>query len=299
LREACADACGTVDHGYRQHWISEKSLELIDARRKIPSDSSHNKVRRDNRKNLKRSLIADREAWLSEKASEMEAAFASGNIRRLFQLIRSTGSKRSLISETIKETDGTLIHNKSRRLTRRSEYFEGQFSWPPACTTLPPHTSEVTPWSVNLEPPTLTEVRDCLTALKRFKAAGPDNLMPPLFKDGGEVLAEALTKLFELVWNTENVPDNWGESIIVPIFKKGDKRLCENHRGISLTPVITRILASIILRRLTAARETDIREEQAGFRPGRGCVDHIFTLRQILEQRHSVSYTHLTLPTTR
>ena len=30
--------------------------------------------------------------------------------------------------------------------------------------------------------------------------------------------------------------------------------------------------------------EKDIRKEQAGFRKGRSCSDHIFTLRQILEQ---------------
>ena len=35
------------------------------------------------------------------------------------------------------------------------------------------------------------------------------------------------------------------------------------------------------------AREQQIRENQAGFRPGRGCIDHIFTLRRILECRHS------------
>jgi hypothetical protein len=33
-------------------------------------------------------------------------------------------------------------------------------------------------------------------------------------------------------------------------------------------------------------RELHYREEQAGFRSNRGCVDHIFTLRQILEHRH-------------
>ncbi|KER31724.1 hypothetical protein T265_02092 [Opisthorchis viverrini] len=54
-----------------------------------------------------------------------------------------------------------------------------------------------------------------------------------------------------------------------------------------LTPVVTRLLASIVLRRLTVAREMLTREQQAGFRPGRGCVDQIFTLRQVLEQRHT------------
>ena len=48
-----------------------------------------------------------------------------------------------------------------------------------------------------------------------------------------------------------------------------------------------RALAALILRRLTAAREASIREEHAGFRLGRGCIDQIFTLCQVLEQRHA------------
>ena len=33
-------------------------------------------------------------------------------------------------------------------------------------------------------------------------------------------------------------------------------------------------------------RETNIREQQDGFWPDRGCIDQIFTLRKVLEQRH-------------
>ncbi|MGL5756628.1 MAG: reverse transcriptase domain-containing protein, partial [Paraclostridium sp.] len=47
------------------------------------------------------------------------------------------------------------------------------------------------------------------------------------------------------------------------------------------------MLTGIILHRLTGPRENQIRENQAGFRPGRGCIDHIFTLRQLLELRHT------------
>ncbi|VDP80542.1 unnamed protein product, partial [Schistosoma mattheei] len=53
-----------------------------------------------------------------------------------------------------------------------------------------------------------------------------------------------------------------------------------------MTNIVSKILASIILRRLTKAREEQTRENQDGFRPGRGCIDQIFTLRQVLEHRH-------------
>ena len=51
--------------------------------------------------------------------------------------------------------------------------------------------------------------------------------------------------------------------------------------------VASKLLTGIILRRLTNVREKLIRENQAGFRPGRRCIDHILTLRQILEDRHT------------
>ena len=51
--------------------------------------------------------------------------------------------------------------------------------------------------------------------------------------------------------------------------------------------VASKLLTGIILRRLTIVREKQIRGNQAGFRPGRGCIDQIFTLRQILEHRHT------------
>ncbi|CAH8518265.1 unnamed protein product, partial [Dicrocoelium dendriticum] len=74
---------------------------------------------------------------------------------------------------------------------------------------------------------------------------------------------------------------NWSESII---YKKGSSTDCSNHRGISPTPVVTKLLSSILVRHFTVERRSRIGEEQAGFRPGRGCIDHIFTLRQVLEQ---------------
>jgi hypothetical protein len=42
-------------------------------------------------------------------------------------------------------------------------------------------------------------------------------------------------KLIISIWNKEELPEEWRESI-VPVYKKGDKTDCNNYRGISLLP---------------------------------------------------------------
>ena len=216
----------------------------------------------------------------------MESAANSGNFRKLFQLIRVTGKAQPGVSETICEADGTPIHNLDRRLERWAEHFEGQFCSSVAPTT-PQASSYHTEWSITTAPPTEAETLLELQNLKRHKASGADELPPAIFIDGGISLARELTHLFSLVWTEERVPPSWSESVIVPIFKKGSRSECVNHRGISLIPVVSKLLAAILLRRLSATREMQTREEQAGFRTGRGCIDQIFTLRQILELCHT------------
>lgn len=46
--------------------------------------------------------------------------------------------------------------------------------------------------------------------------------------------------------------------------------------------MVTKILASIVLHCLKPARETNIREEQAGFRSGQSYIGQISTLQQLL-----------------
>jgi hypothetical protein len=37
--------------------------------------------------------------------------------------------------------------------------------------------------------------------------------------------------LINSIWNTEKLPDQWKESVIVPVHKKGDNTDCSNYRG--------------------------------------------------------------------
>ena len=285
LHSAGLASCGLTSR-VATPWISAESLRLLDARRSIPVGGEHNEARLVMRRALNLSLRNDREIWWNERASEMERAAALGNSRKLFRLIRTTGRKALGVSEAICEVDGELIVNQQRRLVRWAEHFKGQFNCPPASVASVAVSAQVV-WSVSTDPPSEAEIRKEIQNLGRHKAPGSDSLPPALFKDGGTILVRELHVLFSKVWSTEQVPSSWGESIVVPIFKKGPRNDCANHRGISLIPVASKLLASIILRRLYTTREEHTREEQAGFRAGRGCIDQISTLRQLLEHRHT------------
>jgi hypothetical protein len=57
-----------------------------------------------------------------------------------------------------------------------------------------------------------------------------------LIKAGGRIIHGEIHKLIISILNKELLPEEWKKSIIVPIYKKGDKTDCSNYRGISLLP---------------------------------------------------------------
>jgi hypothetical protein len=50
-------------------------------------------------------------------------------------------------------------------------------------------------------------------------------------------ITKLLNRIYELVgqvWEKERIHEEWKETIIVPIHKRGDRDRCENYRGIAL-----------------------------------------------------------------
>jgi len=84
-------------------------------------------------------------------------------------------------------------------------------------------------------------------------------------------------------------PNEWKESIIVPIHKKGDKTDCNNYRGISLLPTTYKILSNILLSRLIPNVKEIIGDHQCGFQRNRSTIDQIFYIHQILEKKWEYS----------
>jgi hypothetical protein len=72
-----------------------------------------------------------------------------------------------------------------------------------------------------------------------------------LIQARGETLRSEICKLIKLIWNKEELPHQWKESIVVPIHKKSDKTDCSSYRDISLLSTSYKILSNILLTRLT------------------------------------------------
>ena len=74
----------------------------------------------------------------------------------------------------------------------------------------------------------LIEIELAIEKLKRHKATGVDHIPSELIQAGAGKLYEEIHKLIVLIWNKKELPQEWKESIIVPIHKKGDRMDCNN-----------------------------------------------------------------------
>jgi len=110
--------------------------------------------------------------------------------------------------------------------------------------------------------------------LKNHKSTGIDQIPAKLIKAGGRTICGAIHKLIISIWNKEELPEEWKESITVPIYKKGDKTDCNNYRGKSLLPTTYKILSNILLLRLIPYAEEVIGDHQCGFRRNRSYLLH-------------------------
>jgi hypothetical protein len=69
--------------------------------------------------------------------------------------------------------------------------------------------------------------------LKRHKSPDIDQIPAELIKAGGRMFRSETHKLINSIWNKEELPEEWKESIIVSTYKKGVTTDCSNYRDIS------------------------------------------------------------------
>ena len=135
---------------------------------------------------------------------------------------------------------------------------------------------------VNLEVEKISkeEVRENMKRMTNGKAVSPDDIPVEVWKCQGDIALEFLTKLYNRTMESERMPDEWRDSILIPIFKnKGDIQSCSNYRGIKLISHSMKLWERVVERRLRS--ELTFSEQQYGCMPMKSTTDALFALKSV------------------
>nr|VZI44631.1 unnamed protein product [Spirometra erinaceieuropaei] len=180
-------------------------------------------------------------------------------------------------------------------LQRWAEHFRGVLNRPSVISNAAIERLPQVETNVDLDlPPSLQETIRAVQQLSSGKAPGSDAIPAEVYKHGGAQLMDHLTALFQEIWRQGEVPQDFKDATIVHLYKrKGNRQVCDNHRGISLLNIAGKIFARILLNRLNNHLEQGLLpESQCGFRCHRGTTDMIFAARQLQEKCQEMR-THL------
>lgn len=284
---------------HRKPWLSENTWRIIEQRkgvknRQITTQSEEERARlreeyRSLNQQVKRSARRDKRRNIDELAKMAQTAAEKHNSRELYRITKQLAKKdHAHEGRMLKDENGQRLISAREQLGRWRRHFCEAFSGQQNDSLEDDGNQNENQRTqllrIDDRPPSEAEIKHSIMQIKNGKSAGSDNIAPELLKAMPATVAKILQPIIRTVWNSEKIPDEWKEGLIVKLPKKGDLELCCNWRGITLQNIINKLISQIILNRMTPALEPKIRREQAGFRPLRSCIDQINTLRVIIEQ---------------
>ena len=87
-----------------------------------------------------------------------------------------------------------------------------------------------------------TYLNQIITELDITKSRGLDGLPPIFFQRTAREMTTILHCVFKNMKRVGKIPDKWKVAAVSPIYKKGDKRLMENYRPVSLLNIMSKLL---------------------------------------------------------
>ena len=123
-----------------------------------------------------------------------------------------------------------------------------------------------------------------LKKVNPYKAKGPDGLGGRIFKDCAEQLGNVMTRLFQLLMDTNSVPIIWKTSTIIPIPKKTGAKELQDFRPVALTPILSKCLEKVICSHLKVALCEQLDPLQFAYRAKRGVEEASLTLIQAVTE---------------
>ena len=158
-----------------------------------------------------------------------------------------------------------------------------------------PHDGVIT----NLEPDILEcEVKWALESIATNKASGGDGIPVELFQILKGDVVKVLPSTCQQIWKTQQGPQDWKRSVLIPIPKKSNAKECSNYCTIALISQASKVMLKILQARLQqylVHLANELSDVQSAIRKGRGTRDQITKIDWIIKEIKGVPGKYLLL----
>ncbi|KAK4812899.1 hypothetical protein QYF61_027293 [Mycteria americana] len=259
---AVSDSLGCSDHS-----IVEFGILLSTLKRSV----SEMEKQRENYKGI---ASVCRDAVRKAKA-QLELKLArdvKNNKKGFFGYVNNKQKQKENIGPMLNRR-GELVTNNAEKAEVLNTFFTSIFTSTVGLQTLGTKIQV----DANTDPPSVREelVGELLQKLDPYKSMGPDVIHLRVLRELADIVARPLSIIFEKLWRSRDVPEDWKKANATPIYKKGLKEDPENYRPIGLTSVLGKVMERILLGAITSQMKHVIGKSQHGFPKAKSCLTNL------------------------
>jgi len=148
----------------------------------------------------------------------------------------------------------------------------------------------------HLEPDILDcEVKWALGSITKNKVSGGDGIPVELFQILKDDAVKLLQSICQQIWKIQLWPQDWKESVFIPIPKKGNAKECSNYSTIALISRASKLMPQILQDRLQQYMNRELPYVQSHFRKGRETRNQTANIHRIIKKPREFQKKNLLL----
>ena len=126
------------------------------------------------------------------------------------------------------------------------------------------------------------EVKWALGSITMNKNSGGNGIPAELFQILKDDAVKVSHSICQLIWITQQWPQDWKRSVLIPIPEKGNAKECSNYHTTTLISHTSKVILKIL-----QYMNRELPDVQAGFRKGRETRDQIANMHWIIKKQES------------
>lgn len=289
IQETSEEVLGKKSKDASKPWISRTTNTLLANRDKQKKkyrqhrNTANYKAWKKLADQASAAMEKDENEHLENKLAQLENAAKRNQLGRTWQIINSITGKNKQQPIQVCRLDGTQPSSNEEIMQDWATYFRDLLNAAPPANEANPEPAQVD-LPIQTGRFTVNEVNEAIDQLHLGKSPGTDScITPEIIKLGGSYIRTQIHHICNNVYTTHVPPKQWTNNIIIPIPKKGNLQEMKNYRGITLMSIAAKVYNKLLLNRITPHIDPILRNNQAGFRPQRSCIQQIHILRRLIE----------------